>query len=67
DMFAAADLMIINKIDLAPYVNFDMDKCEEYAHRVNPSIRSLRVSATTGEGLEKWWAWLRANLMIAQL
>lgn len=67
DMFAAADLMIINKIDLAPYVNFDMDKCEEYARRVNPSIRSLRVSATTGEGLEKWWAWLRANLMIAQL
>ena len=67
DMFAAADLMIIKKIDLAPYVNFDMDKCEEYARRVNPSIRSLRVSATTGEGLEKWWAWLRANLMIAQL
>ena len=67
DMFAAADLMIINKIDLAPYVNFDMDKCEEYARRVNPSIRSLRVSATTGEGLEKWWAWLKANLMIAQL
>ena len=67
DMFSAADLMIINKIDLAPYVNFDMDKCEEYARRVNPSIRSLRVSATTGEGLEKWWAWLKANLMIAQL
>jgi len=67
DMFAAADLMIINKVDLAPYVNFDMDKCEEYARRVNPSIRSLRVSATTGEGLEKWWAWLKADLMIAQL
>lgn len=67
DMFAAADLMIINKIDLAAYVNFDMDKCEEYARRVNPSIRSLRVSATTGEGLEKWWAWLKANLIIAQL
>lgn len=67
DMFAAADLMIINKIDLAPYVNFDMDKCEEYARRVNPLIRSLRVSATTGEGLEKWWAWLKANLIIAQL
>ena len=67
DMFAAADLMIINKVDLAPYVNFDMDKCEEYARRVNPSIRSLRVSATTGEGMEKWWAWLKANLMIAQL
>lgn len=67
DMFAAADLMLINKVDLAPYVNFDMDKCEEYAKRVNPAIRSLRVSATTGEGLDKWWAWLKANLMIAQL
>lgn len=67
DMFAAADLMLINKVDLAPYVNFDMDKCEEYARRVNPSIRSLRVSATTGEGLDKWWAWLKANLMITQL
>lgn len=67
DMFAAADLMLINKVDLAPYVNFDMDKCEEYARRVNPSIRSLRVSATTSEGLDKWWAWLKANLMIAHL
>ncbi len=67
DMFAAADLMLINKIDLAPYVNFDMAKCEEYARRVNPSIRCLRVSATTGEGMDKWWAWLKANLMIAQL
>ncbi len=67
DMFAAADLMLINKIDLAPYVNFDMAICEEYARRVNPSIRCLRVSATTGEGMDKWWAWLKANLMIAQL
>lgn len=67
DMFAAAELMIINKIDLAPYVNFDMEQCEEYARRVNPSIRSLRISATTGEGIDKWWAWLKANLMIAQL
>ena len=67
DMFAAADLMLINKVDLAPYVKFDMDKCEENARRVNPSIRSLRVSATTGEGMDKWWAWLKANLMIAQL
>ena len=66
-MFAAADLKIINNIVLALFVIFVMDKCEEYARRVNPSIRSLRVSATTGEGLEKWWAWLRANLMIAQL
>lgn len=67
DMFAAADLMIINKVDLAPYVKFDLDKCEENARRVNPQLRSLRVSATTGEGLDKWWAWLTANHMICQL
>lgn len=67
DMFAAADLMIINKVDLAPYVKFDLDKCEENARRVNPSIRSIRMSATTGEGIEKWWAWLTANHMIAQI
>ena len=67
DMFAAADLMIINKVDLAPYVKFDLDACEANARRVNPSIRSIRVSAVTGEGLEKWWAWLTANLMIESL
>ncbi len=66
DMFAAADLMIINKIDLAPYVKFDLDKCEENARRVNPSIRSIRMSATTGEGMQKWWEWLTANLTLAQ-
>ena len=67
DMFAAADLMIINKIDLAPYVKFDLDKCEENARRVNPRIQSLRVSATTGEGLEKWLAWLKAQYTLATL
>ena len=67
DMFAAADLMIINKVDLAPYVKFDLDKCEENARRVNPSIRSIRMSATTGEGISKWWAWLTANHVIAQI
>ena len=67
DMFAAADLMIINKIDLAPYVKFDLDKCEENARRVNPRIQSLRVSATTGEGLEKWIAWLKAQYTLATL
>ncbi len=67
DMFAAADLMIVNKIDLAPYVKFDIDKCEEYARRVNPSIRSIRMSAVTGEGMQKWWAWLSANITITQI
>ena len=46
--------MILNKIDLLPYVPFNADKCEEYARRVNPDIRILRVSALTGEGLDAW-------------
>ena len=54
DMFRASDIMILNKIDLLPYVPFNADKCEEYARRVNPDIQILRVSALTGEGLDAW-------------
>lgn len=54
DMFHAADLMILNKIDLLPYLDFDVEKCIEYARRVNPGIKVLQLSATTGEGMESW-------------
>ena len=60
DMFAAARLMVLNKSDLLPYVPFDVDKCIEYARRVNPKIGVLTVSALTGEGLDKWYAWIEA-------
>ncbi len=60
-MFAAADLCLINKIDLLPYVDFDVDKCEAAARSVNPRITFHRLSATTGEGLEPWYAWLRSR------
>ncbi len=59
-MFRAAELMVISKIDLAPYVDFDLDRCEAMAREVNPDIRSIRLSARTGEGLTDWYAWLRA-------
>ena len=52
DMFAAADLMILNKCDLLPHLEFDADLCEANARRVNPAIQVLRVSATKGEGLD---------------
>jgi hydrogenase nickel incorporation protein HypB len=58
-MFAASDLCLINKMDLLPHVNFDVDACEEAALRVNPRLEFHRVSATTGEGLEGWYDWLR--------
>lgn len=59
DMFHAADLLLINKVDLLPYLEFDMDKCIEYARRVNPGIQILQVSATSGEGMENWYSWIR--------
>ena len=58
DMFHAADLMLLNKIDLLPYLDFDVEQCIGYARRVNPSIQVLQVSARSGEGLEAWYAWL---------
>ncbi|HRP74029.1 MAG TPA: hydrogenase nickel incorporation protein HypB [Rhodocyclaceae bacterium] len=62
DMFAAADLMLLNKIDLLPYVSFDIERAVEYAHRVNPRLTVMRVSATTGEGFDAWLAWIRQGL-----
>ncbi|MBT3556736.1 MAG: hydrogenase nickel incorporation protein HypB [Rhodospirillales bacterium] len=58
DMFAAADLMILSKVDLLPYVDFDVTKAEEYARRVNPDLEFMRLSAKTGEGLQKWQDWI---------
>lgn len=62
DMFRAADIMIINKVDLLPYLRFDIDKCEENARKVNPNIRIFRTSATTKEGLDQWIKWLTMQL-----
>ena len=67
DMFRAADVMLITKIDLLPYVPFDADRAEENARRVNPNIRVLRVSATTGEGMDRWFKWLNAELALTTL
>jgi len=65
DMFHAADLMLLNKIDLLPYVQFDADKCIEYARRVNPGIKVLKVSATSGEGMDNWCRWVKATQQLA--
>ncbi len=59
DMFHAADLLLLNKIDLLPYLDFDIEKCIEYARRVNPGIQVFQVSATTGEGMQEWYQWIR--------
>ncbi|OSJ36388.1 hydrogenase accessory protein HypB [Bradyrhizobium japonicum] len=62
DMFAASSLMLINKIDLAPVLDFDLAKTIDYAHRVNPKIEVLTVSARTGEGFAAFFAWIRKRM-----
>jgi len=57
--------MLLNKIDLLPYLQFDTEKCIEYARRVNPGIKVLQVSATSGEGLESWYQWVKATQQLA--
>ncbi len=62
DMFAAAQLMVLNKVDLLPYVDFDVAKCIAHAQRVNPGIEVLLVSAKSGQGLDAWLDWLLERL-----
>lgn len=61
-MFAASDIMILNKIDLLPYLHFDVEACIANAKRVNPNIQVIKVSATSGEGMDAWLAWLETQL-----
>ncbi len=61
DMFHAADLMLLNKIDLLPYLDFDLERCIGYAQRVKPGLQVLAVSATTGEGMADWYDWIRST------
>ncbi len=62
DMFTAARLAVLNKIDLAPHCDVDLDLYEANLRRVNPEIEILRVSARSGEGMEAWIGWLRNSL-----
>ncbi len=61
-MFRTADLMLVNKVDLLPYVDFDVARCVEYARRANPDVEVLEVSATKGDGMHAWYSWLRERL-----
>ncbi|MDH6285605.1 hydrogenase nickel incorporation protein HypB [Rhodococcus sp. NM-2] len=57
-MFAAANLVIVNKADLLPYVDFDVDLCTKYARSVNPDLQVITLSATTGQGIAQWYDWI---------
>jgi hydrogenase nickel incorporation protein HypB len=61
-MFRASRVMVLTKMDLLPYLNFEVDRCIEYARQVNPDIEIFQVSATTGEGLESWYQWLTKGI-----
>ena len=67
DMFHAADLMILNKTDLLPYLDFNSAECIAYAKRVNPKIKVLSLSAKTGEGMDNWLKWLKAELELQRI
>ena len=58
DIFAASQLLLLNKVDLLPYVNFNVDTCIEFARRVNPTIDVILISAQDGTGMPKWLDWI---------
>lgn len=60
-MFRESQVMILTKIDLLPYVQFDVNRCIEYAKQVNPNVKIFQVSATSGEGLNEWYEWLKSQ------
>ncbi|WPC66833.1 hydrogenase nickel incorporation protein HypB [Rhodoferax ferrireducens] len=62
DMFRAASLMLLNKIDLLPHLNYDVDAAIGFARRVNPGIHVIELSATSGEGMDEWLAFLRDGI-----
>ncbi len=66
DMFHAASLMLLNKVDLLPYLSFDLERCLDYARRVNPGLEVMQVSATSGEGMDAWLDWLTDGLAKAR-
>ena len=58
-MFSVCDVLLINKIDVLPYFDFDIEKCREYVHRLNPAMKIIPISSRTGEGMGEWFDWLR--------
>ena len=61
-MFSICDVLLINKIDVMPYFDFDLDKCREYAKKLNPNIKIIPISAKHGDGIGEWTDWLRTQV-----
>ena len=61
-MFSICDVLLINKIDVLPYFDFDMEACEKYVHRLNPNMKIIPICARTGEGIDAFADWLREQI-----
>ena len=61
-MFSICDVLLINKIDVLPYFDIDLEACKKHVLRLNPNIRIIPISARTGEGIDQWAAWLRTEI-----
>lgn len=61
NMFSTSDICIINKIDLLPYLDFDVEKCKEYALKVNHHLEFFELSVKSGEGMDQWYDWLKSQ------
>lgn len=61
-MFSICDALLINKIDVMPYFDFDIEACKSYVRKLNPNIKIIPVSARTGEGMDEWADWLRSQI-----
>lgn len=61
-MFSICDVVLINKIDVMPYFDFDLDKCKEYIRMRNPKAKVIPICAKTGEGIDEWAKWLSENI-----
>lgn len=65
-MFSICDVVLINKVDVLPYFDFDMDACRQYIFERNPNAKVIPISARTGEGMEEWTDWLKEQVAIWQ-
>ena len=61
-MFSICDVLLINKIDVLPYFDFNLEACKEYVWKLNPKMKIIPFSARTGEGLDEWTDWLRTEV-----
>ena len=61
-MFSICDVLLINKIDVLPYFDFDLEECKKYVRKLNPKMKVIPISARNGEGIEEWADWLRTEI-----